>query len=209
MTSPILTSEKQVSILKAPAPKPKTRTKRQSYDAYYTPQGERAIDLLMQHLPIYDKLRLLEPCAGLGALVEPLERRGHTVMTADLDPGARVKLYTDSATHPWPRDTYDGIITNPPFTQAPRMIRHLMQVPRHFSAYLLRLSFLECCANRTDLLAVDSGLWRIVVTPRYSFRGQGKDSVTTAWFIWRRGHVGYPTIISEPQHLHNPQEDLL
>jgi hypothetical protein len=184
-------------------------TQRDPLDRYYTPHGEGAIDLLMPHLPIYDRLHILEPCTGLGALVEPLERRGHTVTTADLDPHSTAKLRCDAGAHPWPSDTYDGIITNPPFADAPRLIRHMRDVPRHFAAYLLRLSFLEVCGNRADLIAPYQGLWKVVVTPRYNFKGDGHDSVTTAWFVWQRGFAGVPAIYCEPYQDKTRQEVLL
>lgn len=175
--------------------KDKTMTSRDSLDRYYTPDGNAAIALLMQHLPLGPHLHLLEPCAGLGALVYPLLDLGHTVDTADLDPKSMADLICDAGSYQWPRERYDGIITNPPFKIAPQLVRHWLDTPRYFTACLLRLTFMESCKDRADLLRQGSGLWRVLVTPRYKFKGQGTDSVTTAWFIWRRGYEGTPQLI--------------
>lgn len=168
---------------------------RESLDRYYTPHGGEALALLLPHLPIYGTLSILEPCAGMGALAHPLEDQGHKVTTADLDAGSSAELQLDAGAHQWAPGSFDGVITNPPFRHAPRIIRNLLEVPRYFGAYLLRLSFLEATKNRADLISPGRGLWRVIVTPRYSFDGKGTDSVTTAWFVWQRGFKGTPLII--------------
>lgn len=80
----------------------------------------------------------------------------------------------------------DWIVTNPPYAHAAACVRAaLAQTPR--VAMLLRLSWLEACADRTELL---SSVGAVLVVGRPSWRGPGGalhksvDSVASAWFVW-------------------------
>ena len=180
---------------------------RDALDRYYTPTAQRAaVDVLMRHLPLGPGLELLEPCAGTGNIARELRRHGHRVTTADIDPEVSGLVdipECDALRHPWAPGSFDGVITNPPYKGAPALVRRLLPVGRIFSAHLLRLSFLEPCADRLDLVGAaprveDAGLALVIVMTRMSFTNDGKtDSVTTAWFVWLRGWSGEARLVVE------------
>jgi hypothetical protein len=172
-------------------------------DRYYTPTAQvRAVEVLLEHLPLGPGLSILEPCAGTGNIARVLRAHGHGVTTADIDPGVQqlVDMRADAMRYPYPVDGYDGVITNPPFRGASSLVRRLLPVGRVFSAHLLRVTFLEPCRDRLDLLGVDGrgALYKVIVMSRMSFTDNGRtDSATTAWFIWRRHWVGTPQLVVE------------
>ena len=143
---------------------------------------------------------VLEPCNGEGAISDVLKESGlfRFVDTADIDP-AKVKpstaigatSFTMDATDPqaWSHMArYDWVITNPPFNKAPTILPLALDNCRVGMAMLLRLSYLEPCANRASWLQEHPPAKLIVFNPRPQFRADtdGTDSVTTAWFIWHR-----------------------
>lgn len=173
-----------------------TPSLRDPLDRYYTPHN--AVRALLDHIGPLEPMRVLEPCAGGGAIAHVLREDGHDVMTVDVDPGAPVLCHGDALRMQWAAGGYDAVITNPPFLcngrHAADWVRTFNPVGASFSAYLLRLSFIEPCfkglSARTDLV-IDRPPSDVLVLPRISFTGDGKtDSVTCAWFIWRKAHVG-------------------
>jgi hypothetical protein len=174
---------------------------RQPLDFYPTP-GLLTWALLDSHrfVPWRNQATVLEPCNGEGAISDALKESGlfRLVDTADIDP-AKTKpataigatSFTMDATDPgaWSRMArYDWIITNPPYNQAPAILPLAFDNCRVGMAMLLRLSYLEPCANRASWLAEHPPAKLIVFNPRPQFRADtgGTDSVTTAWFIWHR-----------------------
>jgi hypothetical protein len=112
-------------------------------------------------------------------LSKPLLELGYQVKTYDIDPRIKDCEYLD-ATVSVPK--CDWVVTNPPFNQAEKIVRNSLESAKSV-AMLLRLSFLEPCKNRRDLITGISKL--ILINPRPSFTGDGKtDSTSVAWFIW-------------------------
>lgn len=167
---------------------------RQPLDFYPTP-SLLTWALLERHrfVPWRNKATVLEPCNGEGAISDVLRESGlfRLVDTADIDPAKPAELTMD-ATDPqaWARmPRYDWIITNPPFNQAPEILPLAYENCRVGMAMLLRLSYLEPCANRASWLAEHPPAKLLIFSgPRPRFRSDAKntDSVTTAWFIWHR-----------------------
>jgi hypothetical protein len=166
---------------------------RQPLDFYPTP-GLLTWALLDSHrfVPWRNQATVLEPCNGEGAISDVLKESGlfRLVDAADIDETKPAALTMD-ATDPqaWARMArYDWVITNPPYNQAPAILPLAYDNCRVGMAMLLRLSYLEPCANRASWLAEHPPAKLIVFNPRPQFRADtgGTDSVTTAWFIWHR-----------------------
>ena len=159
-----------------------TKLSERNLDFYPTPTW--AIEILLTKVPIRH-CSVLEPCAGNGALLQPLRNVGCRLTVSDIDP-----------TLGWPTfdaqndDAYlckpDWVVTNPPFSSAFKIIQKSHEHAKYGIAMLLRLSFLEPTYTRGPWLSNNppSG---IIVLPRISFSGDGKtDNVTCAWMFWEK-----------------------
>lgn len=162
---------------------------RRKNDAYYTPEGSLGPALKLAGFP--KNVDVLEPSAGDGALVRELRALGYTVWANEPYPPGDFNISHDSyldmsVPNYWYQlrvtSRSDAVVGNPPYKLAPEFVRYALQAGYRHVFFLLRLSWLERCQNRSDLH--DSGFLRaVIVTPRLSFTGDGrKDSVTTAWF---------------------------
>lgn len=146
---------------------------------------------------------MLEPSAGSGVLVSELRGRFYRVWSNELYPpkdsplhNTYLDLCQGASVWSWlrTRSDTDVVIGNPPYKFAPEFVRFALLGGYQHVFYLLRLSWLERCRNREDI--VDSGKLRgVIVTPRLSFTGDGrKDMSTTAWFWYDSGFLGYPWV---------------
>ena len=180
-------------------------------ERYYTPTP--IVDALLSRIAPGDlrhnRRVILEPCAGRARSIADAAAgwRGaggkYTVVTGDLDPGADVDHHGDALAIDWRSKIYGRYfwrsITNPPFSLAAPLVRHLAEHTEHAITMLVRLSFLEPVEDRLDVLTGFDAkgplgrakTWRIsdvLVTPRQKFRqasgGSSTDSVTTAWVTW-------------------------
>lgn len=160
-------------------------------DAYYTP--EPFIKELLARVPDIGGI-ILEPCAGDGAISHLLEL--HTppmpeapeVWTNDIDDKLTGLDFTMDATKPelFELVNPDWVVTNPPYNKdlMPDIVKNALQSAYQGVAMLLRLSFLEPTIERDSWL-VENPPDLLIVTPRFSFKRNGKtDSMTTAWFVW-------------------------
>jgi hypothetical protein len=156
-------------------------TMRRRMDAYYTPK--HAVRNLLAYHHIGGTI--LEPCVGEGHIIQALGG-SFKVITNDMDP-TKTADYNEDATSPSWWDSMpevDWVITNPPFSEAPKIIPLAYGKANRGIAMLLRLSYLEPCKNRAAWLR-KYPVSKLIVLPRISFTGDGKtDSVTCAWFIW-------------------------
>lgn len=135
-----------------------------------------------------------EPCAGPGWMAQVLAGDGRItrVITNDIDPQHQADYHGDAA-YPladiW-QQPVDWVITNPPFNVAHLILPVAFSAARVGVAFLLRLSYMEPADGRDAWLAdhADHMTRQMVLNPRPSFTGDGNtDSVTAAWFVWRRG----------------------
>ena len=128
--------------------------------------------------------RVLECCSGDNAIADVLMQNGYHVTTNDIDRHRKADRCLDaSKDFLWMGEPFDWVISNPPFSKAPSIVKHAFHYATCGVAFLLRLTFLEPCRNRTDFLVNHPP--NILVMPRHSFTGDGNvDSVTCAWFIW-------------------------
>jgi hypothetical protein len=157
----------------------------------YYPTPEAITRLLLKHVPMLPQ-RIMEPCAGAGAISEVLRTTRRTVRESD------ISWDTDS-----PKDASDpcfwaywgevapfATVTNPPFNLASKILPLAYEHSPWGVAFLLRLSYLEPAADRAQWLTnhADNLRWLIPVNPRPRFRrdSKGTDSSTVAWMVWQK-----------------------
>ena len=161
-----------------------------SADLYETPAAATAALLRAEGWP---PSRRWEPCAGRGAISRVLAKAGHTVVSHDIAayPGADPDIEVD-------RDFFntvdvpigvERIVTNPPFKDANRFIRHGLKLGCEVYV-LLRLMALEG-AGRADLIdrrltRVWVGIERLPPMHRDGWTGSKVTSspVAYAWFVF-------------------------
>ena len=90
--------------------------------------------------------------------------------------------YWDTIKHP------DWIVGSPPYHYAAEIARQAIKTAKVGIALKLRLTFLEPCASRADIM-LDSPPTQLIVLPRVTAYNKRKgvsshDWVTEAWFIW-------------------------
>ena len=96
------------------------------YDKCWTPW--HGVAPLLPYLP--PASRIWEPCAGAGWLASWLEESGHTVIKTDFDTG-----HDALAWHP-DLDTFDLIITNPPWSLKYKFIERLYSLGKPWAMLL-------------------------------------------------------------------------
>lgn len=164
---------------------------RRENDYYPTPQWATAH--LLRSLPFIIVDPWVEPCVGTGDIAEVVERACPDGFRNDIDRHHDADFYGDAGkSETW--DAFEDLmgappawcITNPPFNQASLILPLAMERCTHGVIALLRLSYLEPCANRGHWLEQHQDRLSILFLPkRISFTGDGQtDNVATAWFIW-------------------------
>lgn len=173
--------------------------RRRSLDWYPTPAW--ATRILLDRLPAL-RGRVLECCSGKGDISNALaERESVTVIENDLDVRCASDFHID-ATDPraWQQmnqlaGPFDWVVSNPPFSLAPKIVPIAQRYAVHGMAMLLRLSYLEPCLDRVDWLMNHDAHGRVLVLPRISFTGNGKtDNVTAAWLIFGEVEHGWEVV---------------
>ncbi len=173
-------------------------------DHYPTPPW--MTQCLIDHASIQGTV--FEPCAGKDlAIVKCFA--GHRVLTNDLyvsDPC--VDFQRDATSwiecwYPQLRDDLrvaDWVITNPPFSDQQKIIRHAYDAARVGIAMLLRVSADEMTMSDPDRYNwwADHPESLVIKMPRFSFANSSKtgkpsvDNTYCQWFIWRKDGYVYP-----------------
>jgi hypothetical protein len=145
-------------------------------------------------------LRVWEPAAGRGAIVNVLRAHGHHVIASDVnDYGFPLDFVADFLTTVLPPKGCGTIATNPPFRYLNKFVAHALDLcPRVIM--LARLQLLET-VRRTDILE-RRGLARVHVfrerlpmMHRDGWNGRRATSgIAFAWFVWDRDHRGPATL---------------
>lgn len=164
-------------------------------DAYYT--NQLLVQQLLNKYPISKDKVILECCNGKGHISNYLKDLGYTLITNDIDINLEADYHIDfTKLHSIDVDygyklasTCNTVITNPPFNIATKILENALDVADEV-IMLLRLSFIEPCKDRKQLLELykDNLIKMIVINPRPKFRTDTKysDTVTVAWFIWNK-----------------------
>lgn len=146
------------------------------------------VDDLFSNVPFHIGGTVLEPCAGLGAIAQPLRERGLTVITNDVDPRKPADLHFDACDPraEWP--AVDWVITNPPFSLGVPICLNMLPIARYGVILQLRTTFSEPTIGR-DLFFAEHKPHGKIEMMRYSFTGDGNtDSTTSAWYVWLTGN---------------------
>lgn len=128
---------------------------------------------------------VLEPCCGDGAISEMLRKNGLDVISSDkFDYGyGEVKDLFDIT------DKHDFIITNPPFSIASKVKRHLLSIT---GKKLALLWFVKNLGNEIE--TKDSKFLKTVyVLGKVDFK-EIKFGWQFAWYVWDKEYVGDVTI---------------
>lgn len=139
-------------------------------DAYYT--NQKLTEQLLLKYPISKNKTILEPCKGKGSISNYLKQLGYVVITNDIDTNQIADTYYD-ATKLKLLSTLncDVVLTNPPFNTATEILANSLEIADEV-IMLLRLSFLEPCRSRQELLNIykDNLVKVISISPRPQFR---------------------------------------
>ena len=169
---------------------------REKNDFYATPP--EAVELFLDNFKL--KGTILEPSCGMGHISEVLKSEGYDVISKDLIDRGYGITGCDFMNE---TETYDTVITNPPFKIAKEFVEKGLEVANHQVIMLLKLQFLESEARR-DFFA-NTPLKEIYVHSKRiaCWKGgeplneKGKKWAGTqayAWFVWEHGYKGEPTI---------------
>ncbi len=170
---------------------------RESLDDFPTPPW--ATRALMEHVMLYpvDAMSCLEPACGAGHMGFVLDEYFETVTMSDIvDRGAGAQQDFLSTFHA--PDSFDWVITNPPFNRAEPFARRAFSVAKVGVALLVRTAFLEGVGRYKRLF--DENPPRTVAqfverVPMVKGRLSRTASTATsyAWLVWRRPLGGAPS----------------
>ena len=170
---------------------------RSPLDFYETPAWMTR-SLLHNHPFPAPHLRVLECCAGRGAITRELERAGMTVVENDINPAHHRRYQLDmTSRESWlaldaREGPFDYVISNLPFNIAIAILRAGIDIPRRAFMTVLLKSFDEPTFDDTNGRLpraewLEQHPWtRKINQPRHKFRGTGSPSMASDWFIWER-----------------------
>ena len=177
--------------------------KRVEHDFYAT--NPKAVEMLLEKEEF--KGSFLEPCVGQGHIANVLKNYNpnEKVTCYDIvDRGYEGTIVGDFLTQEF-ENTYDNIITNPPFSLAQEFLEKGMNILNDNGkiALFLKIQFLEG-AKREEMYKKFPPKYIYVFRKRMATfnNGQEKDEkgkawATTmchAWFVWEKGFVGEPIV---------------
>lgn len=167
--------------------------KKERIENDFYPTEQKLTQLMLRHwdlrlecdkrsVPFYPVI--LEPCNGKG----DISRLFPNVVTNDIVSGSDYQLDA-TLKESWNQfPEIDWVVTNPPFVHAPIILPLAYEKAKSGVISLLRLSYLEPCANRAAWLKKHPPTQLLIVSPRPQYRSdtKGSDSVTSAWFFWEK-----------------------
>jgi hypothetical protein len=170
------------------------------------PWATRAIlPQLRQYLPPKERLLILEPAAGDGAIVQQLLSWGSCQVDCqeirpECEPAleklrgceseGRVSIVAirDFLEHPSERRPcdYDLVITNPPYKHALEFAQHALEYV-HLNGIVVMLLRLGFLASRSRAEWLSRHMPDVhILSRRPSFSGAGTDATDYGWFVFRR-----------------------
>ena len=174
---------------------------RKERDLYETP--EWVTEALSAHLPDDALMRVWEPAAGAGKMVDVFEKWGAGWFASDIEPLNVSVAQGDFFRWASPPHRSRSIITNPPYDLATEFCEHalrLMEPVNGLVAMLLRTDFdhaksrahlfRDCPAFSKKLVLMKRICWFVEADGK----PKASPSFNHAWYIWDWKHSGPPTI---------------
>lgn len=165
-------------------------------DHYPTPR--EAVYPLVRHLAL-PKL-IWEPACGEGHIASVLGEYGYDVVATNLVDRGYGETGIDFLSTKQPRAKC--LVTNPPFALDEEFVRHALDLGVDIACFFLRLKFL-CGADRYRLIngPTPPALVLTFIERIKFFAGDtpkdeqpGWNTEDFAWFVWRKGFIGKPTV---------------
>lgn len=150
----------------------------------------------------------LEPCVGAGHIAEVIKQYypGSAVIGLDLvDRGYENTIVSDFLTYDFGGAVFDNIVTNPPYSIAQEFLEKGMQIvaPNGKIAMFLKIQFLEG-SKRKKMFEKYPPEYIYVFSKRQNPWRNGRavdengkpwqSTMCFAWFVWKKGFAGEPTI---------------
>ncbi len=136
-------------------------------DECYTPANQ--VECLLKYIP-KDKIYYEATSGKSNSIIEGCRANGYDIRGSD---GKDFFSCTSD-------DVYDGIITNPPYSQKDQFIEHCYKLGKPF-ALLLPVATLQ--GNKRGALFIEHGISVIAYVKRIDFTGGGAPAFGVAWFI--------------------------
>jgi hypothetical protein len=177
---------------------------RADLDRYITPAW--CTLAVIRHLGVSGNVRIWEPAAGTGAMVDALRTQpGFSVIGTDVSPtgGFLQKDFLTVEPDEWSQQ-FGLLVTNPPFNLATEFIEQALRLtaPQRGIVAMLTRSDFDHARSRRHLFA-DNPAWakRVVLHRRIVWfvdevtgKPKASPSVNHVWNIWSHRHDGPATI---------------
>ncbi len=141
-------------------------------DFYETP--ENATETIIKYIPNNIKT-IWEPCCGNRAMSKVFEKYGYNVISTDINMGEEYNFFSYE-----PKQEYDIIITNPPFSYKTEFLKRSFELNKPF-ILLLPITTLEGI-NRYNIFK-DNKISLIVLNRRINFMRNKSNYFNCSWFL--------------------------
>ena len=160
------------------------------------------IEYVIEHKASLSRLTCLEPACGAGHMVKVLEEYFGKVGRSDAYRYGYGPV-RDFLTHPYDMNSWDWVITNPPFRLAEEFVLRALEVARIGVAILARTVFLESVGRYQGIFQDQPPTKFAQFSERVPMlRGRLDKNATTAtgyaWFVWEKGDAGPPKLMWIP-----------
>lgn len=159
---------------------------RKERDWYPTP--DEVTRALTKELPIAG-INVWEPCVGDGAMARVLTEAGANVYGSDIHPLCDADTLDFFEATEMPFD-FEVLITNPPFKDAERFIRHAWLRLQPLSMAMVLKSTYWHSLRRQKLWAECQPAAIYPLTWRPDFERLGRPTMEMMWCYWQRGWSG-------------------
>ncbi|MBR9779637.1 MAG: SAM-dependent DNA methyltransferase [Rhodospirillales bacterium] len=161
----------------------KTSKGRRKHDFY--PTEPEATESLLRKMPHLAGCKIWENACGAGHIARVLEYHGCEVVGTDLIDRGYGKGEVNFLSTVRPKAKI--IVTNPPFELAGPFIEHAMRMHIEEMWLLLKTQFFQA-GSRLGLKDRYRPQWKLELSWRVDFTGEGAGTMDCAWFGWHRDH---------------------